>query len=183
MVEPTELEIASLKKKLELNLTAQVEVKKEIAARDDARNKLVKDVSQSQGGVFDALGAYTDYPTPANRRQLFEARRKEEITKRALIDFDLLSGNDDLNVLAEHETKIRDELRSIKINQGSNCFVNECERLKESLIKDFPRYLALTSILLKIPPGVLNVEHILLDQLNYRSTFEQTYQDILKELQ
>jgi len=182
MVEPTELEARTLKTKLELNLQAQQALAEERQARAETRQNLKVDIQTTQQAEFAMVSAYQGCPTPENRRRLTEARRDTEMSKRALTDFDLLSGHNDLPILTEEEAKLKKQLAELKTHKGPDSLAAEHKKLTEQLKVSLPRFLCLTAILFDVPPGRMGVEQTLKKQLEFRHTFETDYKNTREAL-
>jgi len=183
MKEPSELEFDTLKKRLEINRKAQKEIEKEIIGQAQTREKLADEMSKTCGAVFDLIGIYTELPTDENKRLLTEARRAEELAKRALTDFDICTNHDDLELLTDNEKSILARLQTIKKYEGSDSLQNEYESLKEKLTTMFPRYLALHCAEHNIPPGRLSVEALILKDFDYRIKLDHGYSAVMDEIQ
>ncbi len=183
MKEPAELEFDTLKKRLDINRKAQNEIKKEITEQAQTREKLANEINKTCGAVFDLIEIYTELPTTENKRLLTEARRAEELAKRALTDFDICTNHDDLELLKDNEKSILARLQTIKKYEGSDSLQNEYESLKEKLTTMFPRYLALHCAVHNVPPGRISVESLILKDFNYRLELDHGYSAVMDEIQ
>ncbi len=182
MKDSAQLTTETLTESLRLNQAAQQSLLQDAAARADDRAQLVAVINKARANAFEAIGAYKDMPTETNKRRLTEFRRDEVLAERALQDFDLAGGQDDMHLLVESERTLKAKLKTIRMSEGAGSLQAEFDGLKEKLKTDLPRLLALNSVIHNVPPGILDVEKFMVKQLNFRRTYESGYQKLLHEL-